>query len=97
MKICEFLAEVLINGKIVKRLVVADDETLQTRCAILKETGKRKLILRKDYEAFEKWYRKSPPNSHDRKPKGFGFSPQKKMKTQPSIISAGLPTLGKKR
>jgi hypothetical protein len=99
-RICEFTANLLIDGKSVKRTVIADDRTRITRIAHIKATDEAVRLSEREFAAFSEWFREALPDSSPQKATLTVPLKKKKRKArreQPWIISGGLPSLGKKR
>jgi hypothetical protein len=94
MKRCEFETEVLIAGRLQRRRVIADDETLVTRRALLKGSQQRVNVGREDFLAFKRWHKSAALECYDKRPNGFSRRDNAK---SIRAVSGGLPTLGKKR
>jgi hypothetical protein len=98
----EFKANLTIDGLPTWRVVVADDDTLQTHQAVIKRTGEKTQLSRRDYKAFKRWHEKQPDDAYEKK---LAFISRRKKKRQVNVplephlklVSGGLPGLGRKK
>lgn len=100
-KRCKFQAVVIIDGQSVRRVVIADDITLETRLATVKRTGRAVRLSGPDFGAFKVWQREAPADAYEKKDGPIFRRKRKRRKKKrnlkPSVWSGGLPSLGQRR